>query len=66
MALARAHACQGTEQLNASRLAAERGGSRLHHRPHQPSHPALFPWLLMHPRCALLSLSLSLSLGFQL
>lgn len=54
MALARAHACQGTEQLNASRLAAKRGGSRLHHP--SPPAPPLFPWLLMLPRCA--------SLGF--
>lgn len=33
MALAQAHACQGTEQLAASCLAGERGGSRLYPPP---------------------------------
>jgi hypothetical protein len=36
VALAQAHACQGTEQLTASCLAGEQGGSRQHH----PSPPA--------------------------
>lgn len=36
MALAQAHACQGTEQLTASCLAGDEGDGRLYH----PSPPA--------------------------
>lgn len=52
VAVARAHACQGTEQLNASRLAGngEAAGCTT-----GPPGPPLSPWLLMHPRCASLS-----------